>query len=147
MAVPFRLLALAIGLATIAPFSPSVAATIRVPSQQPTIQQGITAAANGDTVLIAPGTYTGPSNRNLSFLNKDLVLRSEQGPTVTTIDCQSLGRGFILLDAESSASAPSLRSSTASSVTTSPPSAEAGCAASGPRLSSTAANSSTTPRA
>jgi hypothetical protein len=101
MAVPFRLLALAIGLATIAPFSPSVAATIRVPSQQPTIQQGITAAANGDTVLIAPGTYTGPSNRNLSFLNKDLVLRSEQGPTVTTIDCQSLGRGFILLDAES----------------------------------------------
>ena len=101
MAVPFRFLALAIGLTTIAPFSPSVAATIRVPSQQPTIQQGINAAANGDTVLVAPGTYTGSSNRNLSFLNKDLVLRSESGPAVTTIDCQSLGRAFFLLDAES----------------------------------------------
>ena len=101
MAVPFRLLALAIGLSTIAPISPSVAATIRVPSQQPTIQQGINAAAKGDTVLLAPGTYTGPSNRNLSFLNKDLVLRSEGGPTVTTIDCQSLGRACFLLDAES----------------------------------------------
>jgi hypothetical protein len=101
MAVPFRLFVLATALAALMPITPSDAATIRVPSQQPTIQQGINAAVKGDTVLVAPGTYTGPSNRNLSFLNKYLVLRSESGPAVTTIDCQSFGRAFFLLDVAS----------------------------------------------
>lgn len=32
-------------------------ATIRVPADQPSIQQGVDAASSGDTVLIAPGTY------------------------------------------------------------------------------------------
>jgi parallel beta-helix repeat protein len=37
---------------------------ILVPQDQPTIQGAINAASNGDTVMIAPGTYVGPFNFN-----------------------------------------------------------------------------------
>jgi hypothetical protein len=36
----------------------------------------------GDTVLVAPGTYV----ENLNFLGKDIVVKSEAGPDVTTLD-------------------------------------------------------------
>jgi predicted outer membrane repeat protein len=60
--------------------------TIRVPADQPTIQAAIAIALVGDTVLMAPGVYTGPGNVDLDFLGKDLVLTSEAGPKVTAID-------------------------------------------------------------
>lgn len=65
---------------------PLEAATIRVPADQPTIQAGLDAAAKSDTVLVAPGLYSGPGNRALAFRGKDLVLMSEGGAAVTTID-------------------------------------------------------------
>ena len=37
----------------------SAARILNVPAQQPTLQAAAAAAANGDTVLFAPGTYTG----------------------------------------------------------------------------------------
>jgi hypothetical protein len=57
------------------------ATTIHVPADQPTIQAGINAAVNGDTVLVASGHYIG----NIRFLGKNIVVRSENGPAATTI--------------------------------------------------------------
>jgi polygalacturonase len=65
--------------------APAAAGVIRVPADQPTLAAAIAAAAAGDTVLVAPGTYSGPDNRDLDFTGKDLVLRSEAGAETTII--------------------------------------------------------------
>ncbi|MDH3215050.1 MAG: right-handed parallel beta-helix repeat-containing protein, partial [Candidatus Krumholzibacteria bacterium] len=59
-----------------------------------TIRDAINAAADADVVLLAPGTYTGSGNYNVSFAGKAITVTSEGGPEVTIIDCQGLGRGF-----------------------------------------------------
>ena len=69
---------------------------INVPADQPTIQAGIDAAANGDEVVVADGNYIGPCNRDLDFNAKLIVLRSENGPDNCIINCQFKGRGFFL---------------------------------------------------
>ena len=56
-------------------------ATIKVPDDYATIQQAIEAAADGDTILVASGTYTGP----ISYNGKKITVRSESGPNVTII--------------------------------------------------------------
>jgi hypothetical protein len=47
------------GLSFVATPVYATAAVINVPGDQPTIQAAVVAAASGDTILIAPGTYTG----------------------------------------------------------------------------------------
>jgi len=81
---------LLLGLAT----ATANADTIHVPGDYPTIQAGIDAAQDGDTVLVADGTYQGVGNYDLDFLGKAITVRSANGPNRCVIDCEELGLGF-----------------------------------------------------
>ncbi|MBZ0267706.1 hypothetical protein K8I85_06090, partial [bacterium] len=70
------------------------AATLRVPSEYGTIQAAVDAAAVGDTVLVAPGTYSDFETRILQasntatasaivFMKQGVSVVSEGGSSVT----------------------------------------------------------------
>ena len=86
VALPTRAMKTSTFVLAIAAASAAEAATIRVPADAATIQQAINAAAPGDTVLVAPGTYV----ENLTFLGKAITVVSEGGP-VTVIDGNGAG--------------------------------------------------------
>ncbi len=75
-----------ISIAALVFLAPAASAVIiNIPGDYPTIQEGIDAAQNGDTVLVAPGLYTG----GILIQDKNILLTSAEGPQVTTI------RGFL----------------------------------------------------
>jgi parallel beta-helix repeat protein len=68
------------------------AATLHVPADLPTIQAAIDAAQDGDSILVAPGTYL----ENLALWDKDITLESESGAEATIVDGQGLGSVLML---------------------------------------------------
>ena len=104
----------------IVPAPVRAATTINVPGDYSTIQAAIDAAADGDTVLVAPGTYL----ESIRFWGKAITVESSGGPDVTTIDAQSLDvvvrfedgegrdsiiRGFTITGGESLSTDPTRR--------------------------------------
>ncbi|MGA1979599.1 MAG: right-handed parallel beta-helix repeat-containing protein [Sedimentisphaerales bacterium] len=88
---------------------PCVAGTITVDDNGPAdfnnIQAAIDAAADGDTIIVSPGTYTGSGNHDIDFLGKAITVRSADpnDPNIvssTIIDCQNSGRGFYFYGGE-----------------------------------------------
>ncbi len=74
--------------------------TIGVPSDQPDIQSGINVATSGDTVLVAPGTYT----ESIDFLGKSVTVLSSDGPRQTVITNSSANDLVVFSNGETSSS-------------------------------------------
>ena len=74
--------------------------TIRIPDDFLTIQEAVDYAIDGDTVLVADGTYKGSGNKNIDFKGKAITVRSANGPASCIIDCEQDGRGFLFISGE-----------------------------------------------
>ncbi len=66
----------------------AVAEVIHVPDDYTTIQEAIDAAIDGEAVIVDDGEYTGDGNRDLDFLGKAIIVRSENGPANCIINCE-----------------------------------------------------------
>jgi len=70
--------------------------TLYVPDDHATIQAAIGAAANGDTIVVRPGTYV----ENIDFAGKAVTVIGEKGPERTIVDGNKTDRCFIFQSGE-----------------------------------------------
>ncbi|MFO0826641.1 MAG: right-handed parallel beta-helix repeat-containing protein [Phycisphaerales bacterium] len=77
------------------------AAVLLVPADWPTIQAAISAASDGDEIVVGPGTYAGPGNTGISTLGKKIAVRSAAGAATCTIECALAGPAFAIGAGES----------------------------------------------
>ncbi len=92
---------------------PCRARTITVDDDSPAdfnnIQAAINDANDGDTVLVADGTYTGDGNRDIDFHGRAITVKSQNGPEHCIIDCNGTEtephRGFYFHSEEDANSA------------------------------------------
>ena len=78
----------------------TLANTIHVPSDQPTIQQAINVAFNGDVILVSAGIYF----EHIDYLGKGITIQSVDGPEKTIIDGSSTDTVVSLKSSENSQS-------------------------------------------
>lgn len=74
--------------------TPAVAEVIQVPGDYAAIAPAVNAAASGDTVLVAPGIYTGNDNKNINFAGKSIALIAPGGFESTQINCENSGQAI-----------------------------------------------------
>jgi hypothetical protein len=77
--------------ATIALGAASAQTTLHVPADHATIQAAIAAAIDGDTVLVAPGTYV----EELDYLGKAITVASSHGAGVTILSNVNSAVSFV----------------------------------------------------
>jgi hypothetical protein len=66
------------------------------------IHRGVAHSVNGDRVVVLPGTYTGPTNRNISFGGRAITVQGAGGPTGVIVDCENTNRAFRFIEGETS---------------------------------------------
>ncbi len=84
----------------ITPFAayPAEGGLLHVPSEYPTVQAAMTSAVSGDSVIVAPGTYTncdlGPCSPSVVMMKSGVDLVSESGAEVTVLRVDHNGGGL-----------------------------------------------------
>jgi len=78
---------------TLACSATGVATTIWVVPGE-SLKAAVEGAADGDTVFVAAGGYSGPENRGIEILDKSLTVIAADGPEVTAISLWNDDRAF-----------------------------------------------------